>query len=132
MDSALLTMCTVCYILGFCICRYVKQLIFNLIYLFNFFVFFFFFRATPTVYGGSQARGQTGAGAASLYHSHSNMGSEPRLRPTPQLAAMFIFIFLFLSSVVILKVMSRSSHHGSVETNLTSIHEDEGSIPGLD
>ena len=24
----------------------------------------------------------------------------------------------------------RSSHHGSVETNLTSIHEDAGSIPG--
>ena len=25
----------------------------------------------------------------------------------------------------------RSSHRGSVETNLTSIHEDGGSIPGL-
>ena len=25
----------------------------------------------------------------------------------------------------------RSSHHGSEETNLTSIHEDTGSIPGL-
>ena len=25
----------------------------------------------------------------------------------------------------------RNSHHGSVETNLTSIHEDTGSIPGL-
>ena len=25
-----------------------------------------------------------------------------------------------------------SYHHGSVETNLTSIHEDAGSIPGLD
>ena len=24
-----------------------------------------------------------------------------------------------------------SSHYGGVETNLTSIHEDEGSIPGL-
>ena len=24
-----------------------------------------------------------------------------------------------------------SSHHGSVEMNLTSIHEDTGSIPGL-
>ena len=24
-----------------------------------------------------------------------------------------------------------SSHHGSAETNLTSIHEDTGSIPGL-
>ena len=25
----------------------------------------------------------------------------------------------------------RSSHHGSMETNLTSIHEDAGLIPGL-
>ena len=25
----------------------------------------------------------------------------------------------------------RKSHHGSVVTNLTSIHEDAGSIPGL-
>ena len=25
----------------------------------------------------------------------------------------------------------RSSHHGSVETNLSSIHEDAGLIPGL-
>ena len=24
-----------------------------------------------------------------------------------------------------------SSHHGSAETNLTSIHEDAGSVPGL-
>ena len=38
--------------------------------------------------GGSQARGQIGATAAGLHHSHSNVGSEPRLRPTPQLAAM--------------------------------------------
>ena len=30
-----------------------------------------------------------------------------------------------------LKGRSRSSHHGSVETNLASIHEDTGSIPGL-
>ena len=29
------------------------------------------------------------------------------------------------------KLRSRSSGHGSVETNLTSIHKDAGSIPGL-
>ena len=29
------------------------------------------------------------------------------------------------------KKVSRSSCHGSVEMTLTSIHEDEGSIPGL-
>ena len=38
-------------------------------------------------YGTSQARGQTGAVAASLHHSHSKLGSEMHLRPTPQLTA---------------------------------------------
>ena len=45
------------------------------------------FQATPTAYGPSQARGQIEATAAGLHHSHSNTGSEPRLRPTPQLTA---------------------------------------------
>ena len=41
-----------------------------------FFVFVFcLFRAAPVAYGGSQARGQMGAFAASLYHSHSNDSS---------------------------------------------------------
>ena len=39
-------------------------------------------------YGGSQARGPIGAVAASLRQSHSNVGSEPSLQPTPQLLAM--------------------------------------------
>ena len=39
-------------------------------------------------YGDSQARGQIQAIAASLWHSHSNMGSKPRLRPIPQLTAI--------------------------------------------
>ena len=34
-------------------------------------------------YGGSQAQGRIGAVAASLCHSHSNVGSEPFLGPTP-------------------------------------------------
>ena len=38
-------------------------------------------------YRGSQARGRIRARAASLRHSHSNVGSEPRLRLTPQLTA---------------------------------------------
>ena len=54
----------------------------------HFFFFFGLFRAAPTAYGGSQARGVIGAVAASLNHSHSNVGFEPRLRPTPQLTAM--------------------------------------------
>ena len=45
------------------------------------------FRAAPTAYVGSQARGPIGAVAAGLHHSHSNTGSQPRLRPTPQLTA---------------------------------------------
>ena len=32
---------------------------------------------------------------------------------------------------VVFKMLLRSSHRGSAETNLTSIHEDVGSIPGL-
>ena len=44
--------------------------------------------AAPTAYGGSQARGLIRAAAASLHHSQSNMGSKPRLQPTPQLTAM--------------------------------------------
>ena len=37
----------------------------------------FIFRAVPVAYGGSQARGQIGAVAAGLHHSHSNARSEP-------------------------------------------------------
>ena len=52
------------------------------------FVFVFVFsRAALAAYGGSQARGLIGAVAASLHQSHSNVGSEPHLRPTPQLTA---------------------------------------------
>ena len=53
-------------------------------------LFFFFlaiFRAIPTAYGGSQARGRIGAVAAGQRQSHSNAGSETRLQPTPQLTA---------------------------------------------
>ena len=55
--------------------------------------FFFFFGlfaiswAAPAAYGGSQARGQIGALASGLHHSHSSVKSEPRLQPTPQLPA---------------------------------------------
>ena len=45
------------------------------------------FRAALEAYGGSQARGRIGTTAASLCHSHSNVGSELHLRPTPQLKA---------------------------------------------
>ena len=51
------------------------------------FCLFAFSRAAPAAYGGSQARGLIGAVAAGLHHSHSNTGSEPCLRTTPQLTA---------------------------------------------
>ena len=54
---------------------------------FFFFCLFAFSRAAPAAYGGSQARGLIGAVAAGLRQSYSNTGSEPRLRPTPQLTA---------------------------------------------
>ena len=45
------------------------------------------FRAAPMAHESSQARGQIGAVAAGLHHSHSNLGSKPHLRTTPQLTA---------------------------------------------
>ena len=45
--------------------------------------FFFLFRAAPSAFGRSQARGQIGATAAG--HSRSHTRSEPSLGPTPQL-----------------------------------------------
>ena len=45
--------------------------------------FFCLFRAASATCGGSQSKGLIGAVAASLCHSHSNAGSEPRLLPTP-------------------------------------------------
>ena len=48
---------------------------------------FCLFRAAPTTYGSSQARGRIEAVGADLPHSHSNARSEPCLRPTPKLTA---------------------------------------------
>ena len=49
------------------------------------FCLFAFSRAAPVAHGGSQARGLIGAVAGLC---HSNTGSEPCLRPTPQPTAM--------------------------------------------
>ena len=48
-------------------------------FIIHFFFVFCLFRVEPEAYGGSQSRGLIGATAASLCHSHSNVGSEPRL-----------------------------------------------------
>lgn len=47
--------------------------------------YFCLFRAAPAAYGGSQARSQIRAAAASPHHSHSNARSEPCLQPVLQL-----------------------------------------------
>ena len=51
------------------------------------FLSFVFLEPPLSAYGGSQARGPTGAVAAGLRHSHSNSGSKLHLRPIPQLTA---------------------------------------------
>ena len=63
------------------------QMIYPIRWFFCLFFTFCTFRAILMACGGSQAKGQIGATAASLYHSHSNAGSEPHLQPTPQLTA---------------------------------------------
>ena len=57
---------------------------YSLVYIF---LPFSLFRAIPTVYGGSQARGQIIAVAPGLCQSHSNVASELCLQATPQLMA---------------------------------------------
>ena len=57
-----------------------------LIFFFSF-LSFLIFRVAPVAYRSSQARGPIGAVAASLHHSHRDVGSESCLRPTPQLRA---------------------------------------------
>ena len=51
------------------------------------FVFLPFLGPLPPAYGGSQARGLIRAVAVGLHQSHSNVGSEAGLQPTPQLTA---------------------------------------------
>ena len=53
-----------------------------------FFIIFFLFRAVPVARVSSQARGQIGVVAVGLHHSHSTVGSKPRLQPTTQFTAM--------------------------------------------
>ena len=59
----------------------------NLFFSFSFCLFAISW-AAAAAYGGSKARGPIGAVATGLHHSHSNVGSEKCLWPTPQLVAM--------------------------------------------
>ena len=53
------------------------------------FIFFFFGLLGPHLWHmGVPGLGVESAAAAGLCHTHSKAGSEPRLRPTPQLLAM--------------------------------------------
>ena len=57
--------------------------------------FFWFFRTAPVAHGGSQGRGQIGATAASLHHSHSNSGSLTRwVRPGIEPATSWFLVIL--------------------------------------
>ena len=61
-------------------------------FFFFFCLFFFFwsfclFRAEPEAYESSQAKGPIRTVAPDQCHSHSNVGSEAHLRPTPHLTA---------------------------------------------
>ena len=49
---------------------------------------FLLYRAALVAYGGSQARAPIRAVAAGLLQSHRNVGSQPCLRPTPQLMSV--------------------------------------------
>ena len=51
------------------------------------FLVFLSFRAIPEAHGYSQDKTQIRAIAVDLRQSHNNWGSEPSLRPTPQLMA---------------------------------------------
>ena len=62
-------------------------ILFYFIFIYLFLSFFAISWPAPVGYGGSQARGPIGAVVAGLHQSHSNAGSEPRLRLIPQLTA---------------------------------------------
>ena len=55
----------------------------NLFELVGFVFIYLFFRVTPAAHGSSQARGQFGAAAASLHHSHSFFMIRRPPRSTP-------------------------------------------------
>ena len=78
------------YYANFC-CKVTQSCIIYIIYIhnihINYFSFPFFFRAAPSAYGCSRARGQIRPTAAGLSYSHSNTGSKPHLQPPLQLTA---------------------------------------------
>ena len=129
------------------------------IYLFIYlltYLFILLLRAASTAHGCSQARGPTRATVAGPHHSHSSVRSKLCLQLHHSLWQCQIlnplsvardqshnlgvpsrirFHCCTIGTPRIINFLknkqTRSSHCGSVETNLTSICEDAGSIPGL-
>ena len=64
------------------------QNVFTYVVNFHDYLFIWLFRATTAAYGSFQTRGQIGATAAGLCHSHSNAESKLCLQPTPQPTAV--------------------------------------------
>ena len=60
----------------------------KLLTVFPYVTFFGLFRAAPMVYGSSQVRGQIGAVATSLLHSHRDVRSKSYLQITPEFIAI--------------------------------------------
>ena len=64
-----------------------------------------------------------------VYYLDGGSGSQTLWNCAPE-KLLFIFGQVYVINDLKKKKI-RSSHHGSVETNPSSIHEDVGSIPGL-
>ena len=67
---------------------YPKPLFFYFIFLLLLLLLLLLFRAASTAYGSSPVRDWIGATAVGLRNSHSNAGSQQRLRPTLHFTAM--------------------------------------------
>ena len=71
-----------------------QSLSWGVMFLFCFILFYFlFFSAASTAYGGSQARGQIGAIAAGIHHSHGNTRSLTHwARPGMELESSWLLV----------------------------------------
>ena len=77
--SAVLALGLRSYVFLFKVKESIHQFLFYLVG-FCLFVCFCLFRAAAVAYGGSQDRGQIGAVASGLHHSHSNSNARSELR----------------------------------------------------
>ena len=108
-------------------------------YSFYLFIFvFWFFRASPTAYGSSQARGGIGAASVTYTTAHGNARSLTHwARPGIKPASSWILVRFFnywattgILKMLFLKIQFRSSCRGAV-VNESRNHEVAGLIPAL-